>query len=93
MTSLDRIQGLEEPFSYQAMQVVAAARQWAASIWTANERQPVEFMDELPTVTIGTEEEQSRRALLDAVHDLENFHQPLPRREQQMLPSVFDPPA
>jgi len=93
MTSLDRIRGLDEPFSFQAMQVVAAAREWAARIWATNEREPVEFMDELPIATIGTEEEQSRRALLDAVHDLENSTQPMPRREQQMLPSVFDPPA
>lgn len=93
MTSLDRIPGLEEPFSFQAMQVVAAAREWAARIWTSNEREPVEFMDELPTATIGTEEERSRRALLDAVHDLENFTRPVPRREQQMLPSASDPPV
>jgi hypothetical protein len=93
MTSLDHIPGFDEPFSFQAMQVVVAAREWAARIWAANERRPVEFMNELPTATINTEEERSRRALLDAVHDLENFAQPVPRREQQMLPSVLDPPA
>ena len=92
MTSLDRIGAgtFDEPFSFQAMQVVAAARQWAAQIWTINEGAPVEFMDELPTGTINTDEERARRALLDAVHDLEHHAQPSPRPSP---PTLFDPPA
>lgn len=88
MTSLDQLRGIDEPFSFQAMQVVAAARRWAAEIWTANEGQPVEFMDELPSTRLNTEEEQARRSLLDAVHDLEHHSRPAPRP-----PSLFDPPA
>lgn len=80
----------EQPFTYQALLVVAAAREWAATIWTANEADPVEFMDELPTATINTEEEKTRRALLDAVHDLERHSRPVPRPAD---PSLFDPPA
>lgn len=90
MTSLDPARGLDEPFSFQALQVVAAAREWAASIWARNEGSPVEFMDEPPAAIIGTEEERTRQALLDAVHDLEHHSRPAPRPAE---PSLFEPPA
>ena len=87
MTSLDRIPQ-HEPFSFQAMQVVAAARRWAATIWETHEEKPVEFtdMDETPPLAITTREEL---ALLNAVHDLEHRANP-PR---PAFPPLFEPPA
>lgn len=76
---------VEESFSLQMMEVVAAAREWAASIWSNNERLPVEFMNEPPTVSICTEEERTRVALLDAVHDLNHRTETFPRS----LPPLF----
>jgi hypothetical protein len=93
VTTIDSRAGAEifdQPFNYQAMAVVAAARHWATEVWACNEGAPVEFMDELPTATIGTEEERARRALLDAVHDLEHHARPAQRTRP---PTLFDPPA
>lgn len=93
MTTIDNWAGTgirDEPFSYQALAVVAAARRWAGEVWTANEREPIEFRDELPTATVGTEEEAARRTLLDAVHDLEHHARPTPRSRP---PTLFDPSA
>jgi hypothetical protein len=94
MTSVDNrvgAGGFDEPFSAQAMMVVAAAREWATAIWRTNERLPVEFMNEPLPATIGTEEERARQALLDAVHDLEH-HRDSPWDPRARFP-LFDLPA
>lgn len=92
MTTMDGADAeiFDQPFSYQAMAVVTAARRWAAEIWAANEGLPVEFMDELPVVTLNTDEERTRRMLLDAVHDLEHHDRPMQRSRP---PTLFDPTA
>lgn len=79
-----------EPYSFQAMAVVEAARRWAAEVWEENERRPVEHMRDLPTPELRTEQERAERVLLDAVHDLEHHGQPAQRSRP---PTLFDPSA
>lgn len=81
---------LDQPFSYQAMIVVAAAQRWATEVWEENERFPVERMRDLPAPELLTEQERAERALLDAVHDLEHHGRPTQRSRP---PTLFDPPA
>lgn len=78
----------DQPMSYQALAVVAAARRWAAEVWERNERTPFEMVP-LPD-ELNTDEERARRGLLDAVHDLEHHDRPVQRSRPSTL---FDPPA